>query len=415
MTKAVPGLFIPGENDTTVTPQSVNTAFLAWRSQGALTGCALDWKGAHSATGPPAGLGDVMEFLFLDEALKLRYPAAQQPGLNPGETVALTPLAFSSGWLAETMTTTSFNAFLNCAPVASYTGSVASASWLPGEAAARHFRAMGSRETSLQNSLPFQNPLHIIRPAALEIVRTGATAPFAVDLRGLGGITKVEFFDGAAKLGELTAAPWVWPLPAGLAPGFHGLTVVSTGAGGAQRSTLMTFLVEQPQMLRITGNGEAILDGDTTPTYADHTYFHPSGGNAARTYTLRNTSTNTVTFTGKPRVTKSGAQNADFTLTQPAVGSLAPGGSATFSVSFASGGAGSRNATLSLVSTDPVNSAPTPLPSAVSPRRCPMPRSCSASTRRAAPSSPATAATPSPATSPRPACGVPRADASVAG
>ena len=62
-------------------------------------------------------------------------------------------------------------------------------------------------------------------PAALTIVANSSDAD--------GSVTKVEFFDGEVKLGEVTAAPYqyVWSQPAA---GIHSLTAKATDDSGAQ-------------------------------------------------------------------------------------------------------------------------------------------------------------------------------------
>ena len=71
--------------------------------------------------------------------------------------------------------------------------------------------------------------------------------------------------------------------------------------------------------INILGNGTTIIDGDTTPSGADHTDFGSTdfpNGTVTRTFTIQNLGTASLTLNP---VTLSGANAADFSvITQPA-------------------------------------------------------------------------------------------------
>ena len=106
----------------------------------------------------------------------------------------------------------------------------------------------------------------------------------------------------------------------------------------------------------VQGNGISIPDGDTTPSAADHTDFGSAlvaGGTVSRTFTIRNTGTATLNLTGTPRVTISGANSADFTVTaQPGSSCAAGGGTTTFTVLFNPSAVGIRSAKISIATDD---------------------------------------------------------------
>ncbi len=105
----------------------------------------------------------------------------------------------------------------------------------------------------------------------------------------------------------------------------------------------------------VTGNGATIADGDTTPTTADHTDFGSvavSGGTVTRTFTVQNTGNASLSLTGSPRVTLSGANAADFSVTAQPAASVAAGGSTTFQVRFDPSASGSRTASVSVANND---------------------------------------------------------------
>ena len=105
--------------------------------------------------------------------------------------------------------------------------------------------------------------------------------------------------------------------------------------------------------VNVQGNGVSIADGDPTPTVTDHTDFGSagvSGGTVARTYTIQNTGTATLTI-GTPSI--SGTHAADFSVTANPSASVAAGGSTTFQVTFNPSAAGLRTATVTFTNNDP--------------------------------------------------------------
>lgn len=106
----------------------------------------------------------------------------------------------------------------------------------------------------------------------------------------------------------------------------------------------------------VLGNGNSILNGDTTPSTTDATdfaYAATSGGSVEHTFTITNTGAGALYLTGSPRVSVSGTHAVDFTVTaQPASAVSGGGGETTFTVRFDPSAAGTRNATLSIANTD---------------------------------------------------------------
>jgi len=105
--------------------------------------------------------------------------------------------------------------------------------------------------------------------------------------------------------------------------------------------------------INVKGNTVDIIDGDITPSLADHTDFGNvdlSTGIVTRTYTIQNTGTSSLTISS---ILKSGTNAADFTLgaLTPA-GPIPVSGSATFSVTFDPSALGLRTATISVNNND---------------------------------------------------------------
>jgi len=103
----------------------------------------------------------------------------------------------------------------------------------------------------------------------------------------------------------------------------------------------------------ILGNSQVILDGDITPTTADHTDFGSVAPSSSivRTFTIRNTGTSTLNLTGSPRVQLSGS--SDFTvITLPAATVAAGSGTTTFQIQFTPSSTGLKTATVTIANND---------------------------------------------------------------
>ena len=107
----------------------------------------------------------------------------------------------------------------------------------------------------------------------------------------------------------------------------------------------------------IQGNSSSILDGDTSPSINDHTYFGSTdivSGSVAHTFTIENTGDGTLELDGSPVVSLSGAHPEDFSVTsQPSITSLSPlGGTTTFIITFDPVSASTHSATVSISNND---------------------------------------------------------------
>lgn len=103
----------------------------------------------------------------------------------------------------------------------------------------------------------------------------------------------------------------------------------------------------------VSGNGEDIANGDTTPWAGDSTDFgivNVDEGDAVREFTILNIGDAPLNLTGTPRVQIIGAQAASFSVTvQPSGASVtADGGTRTFRVRFDPAAAGVHNALVTI-------------------------------------------------------------------
>jgi len=115
----------------------------------------------------------------------------------------------------------------------------------------------------------------------------------------------------------------------------------------------LTNLVPQPE-INITGLGNSISDGDTTPSLTDNTDFGDVdviSGSQANTFVIENLGTLNLNLTGTPRVLIGGANAGDFTVTNPAT-PIAPGGTRTFVITFNPSAVGLRTANVTIANND---------------------------------------------------------------
>lgn len=104
--------------------------------------------------------------------------------------------------------------------------------------------------------------------------------------------------------------------------------------------------------INITGNGNNILDGQTTPSGSNHTGFGPvqvCSGSVIRTYTIQNTGATTLTISS---VSITGPNASDFTVSAAPPTTIASGTSAAFQVTFDPTASGSRQATINVFNDD---------------------------------------------------------------
>jgi YVTN family beta-propeller protein len=119
---------------------------------------------------------------------------------------------------------------------------------------------------------------------------------------------------------------------------------------------IKAFVSETGPDINLQGNGQTIVDGDTTPSTADYTDFgstNVTGGTVVRTFTIQNVGTTALNMTGSPLVQITGADAASFTVTsQPSSSTIASSGSLTFQVTFDPSATGLRTATVNIASND---------------------------------------------------------------
>jgi uncharacterized repeat protein (TIGR01451 family) len=109
--------------------------------------------------------------------------------------------------------------------------------------------------------------------------------------------------------------------------------------------------------IALEGNGESIVDGDSSPGSADDTDFGSKDvltGSTIHTFTIINPGSGSLLLTGTPMVALSGTHAGDFLVsTEPASATVAPdSGTVTFDITFNPTGVGLRTALVSIASND---------------------------------------------------------------
>ena len=134
-------------------------------------------------------------------------------------------------------------------------------------------------------------------------------------------------------------------------------TATVTIASNDPDESLFTFAIQgtgtAPE-ISVIGNGVEIVNGDTTPSLADHTDF----GNAdlvnviiLRTFTIQNNGNTTLNLSGG-LVTLSGANAADFAIISLPIASIPAGGNSSFQIAFDPSAEGVRTATVTIPNDD---------------------------------------------------------------
>ena len=108
--------------------------------------------------------------------------------------------------------------------------------------------------------------------------------------------------------------------------------------------------------IQIEGNGQAILDGDDTPTATDFTDFGSEdilSGSQAQIFTILNTgNANLVLSDPSPHVTITGDHAADFSITSPPASPVASNSTTTFTITFDPEAEGLRTAVVTIANND---------------------------------------------------------------
>ena len=132
--------------------------------------------------------------------------------------------------------------------------------------------------------------------------------------------------------------------------------IASGGKGWTITGDVLGCLIK----INLKGNNLSIVNGDITPSTADHTYFGgvaTVSGSIVSTFTIENTGSQNLLLSGNPVVNITGTNASDFTVTALPVTTISGLSNTTFQVTFDPSASGTRIATVSIASND-VNENP---------------------------------------------------------
>jgi hypothetical protein len=196
--------------------------------------------------------------------------------------------------------------------------------------------------------------------AANHVTTTSATLNGAVNPNNQSTTVSFEYgptasygFTVEAEQGTLTgsASLAVSAPVSGFVPGstFH-YRVVATNPTGTTRGADQTVLLAPVPEIVLSGKNVTIPSGSATPALATGTDWGVvrQGSPAIQIFTIQNTGGLDLVLSGDPKVEIGGPQASDFTVSANPASPIIPGSSTTFTITFAPGGVGLRQAAVSI-------------------------------------------------------------------
>jgi hypothetical protein len=215
-----------GEHEQGGMAAVVEPVLAGYRPKGALWGWMAVPGIGHERDGQ-----EVLAMPMLDAAVRLRYPAEGDVRKGP---VKLKPVDPNSGWVADN--TTWKSGLTAITPAKDFKGSIARSSWLLNEDVAFIYRAYAT----------YNRPLKITSPSntsAQELAfDAGASVTIGVDDSQFAGWKKLELYDGAKKVDELTKGPALLTVK-NLTAGYHAFSVLGTDGKGTVRPSNPVLVV----------------------------------------------------------------------------------------------------------------------------------------------------------------------------
>jgi hypothetical protein len=168
---------------------------------------------------------DLLIMPLMDLAVRTRYTKDGDVTRGPIKLLSIDP---ATGWVADN--TTWKSGLTKIAPARGFQGDLGHSSWLQNKDVAFIYRAYATHD----------NPLTITSPGpcgpGTPALDPGSHAPITVDTGNFPNWKKLEFYDGAKKLGTITAAPAQFTAT-NLTPGYHVFSVLGTDAEGTVRTS----------------------------------------------------------------------------------------------------------------------------------------------------------------------------------
>jgi hypothetical protein len=224
-----PMLIINGEHEHTEHEEGGMAAVVVpvlakCRPKGALWGWMAVPGIGHERDGQ-----EVLAMPMLDAAVRLRYPADCDVRKGP---VKLMPVDPKSGWIADN--TTWKSGLTAIAPAKEFKGDLGKSSWVLNEDLAFIYRAYATYNRPLKISSP-----HTDRD---QVWDAGSRVTILVDASRFAGWKKLELYDGARKMDELTRGPAKFTVK-DLKAGYHAFSVLGTDGQGNMRPSNPVLVV----------------------------------------------------------------------------------------------------------------------------------------------------------------------------
>jgi hypothetical protein len=168
---------------------------------------------------------DLVIMPLMDLAVRTRYPKDGDVTKGP---IKLLFIDAATGWVADH--TTWKSGLTKIVPAKEFKGALGRSSWLQNEDIAFIYRAYAT----------YDNALKITSPGpcgpGTKPIDPGSDVSITVDASKFPDWKKLEFYDGAKKLGTVTAAPARFTATK-LTPGYHVFSVLGTDANGTVRTS----------------------------------------------------------------------------------------------------------------------------------------------------------------------------------
>ena len=227
-----PACIISGELEKNF-PSAVEPVLATYRPRGAQYAWMTIQNASHARMGQ-----EKLAMPLLDTVLRMRYPADADVRTGP---VTLKPIDTESGWVADNTTWTSGLTTITAAK--DFKGDIEKSSWLPSEDIAFIYRAYATYDKPISITSPETSWSQAgIQPSVYRAWDPGSNVTIVVDDTRFPGWKKLEFYDDARKLGEITQGPPQFTAM-NLQPGYHAFSILGTDAQGNLRTSNPVLVV----------------------------------------------------------------------------------------------------------------------------------------------------------------------------
>jgi hypothetical protein len=196
------------------------------RPKGALWGWMAVQGAGHEMVGQ-----EVLAMPILDAAVRLRFPADGDVRKGP---VKLKPVDLESGWVADN--TTWKSGLTAVTPAKEFKGNFGKSSWQLNDDVAFIYRAYATYDRPLKITTPTYTS------ARDQVLDAGSSVRIDVENSKFAGWKKLELYDGARKVEELTNGPATFTVK-DLRAGYHAFSVLGTDGRSTVRPSNPVLVV----------------------------------------------------------------------------------------------------------------------------------------------------------------------------